>query len=84
MSSVSVSSESSFFDDGKDIAVSMMDKTIAKMKQRKREKRVDGVDTCNLDLDAGVGKLYMKPDQSAVSVGDTCGPRQKTTSINRI
>jgi hypothetical protein len=54
---VCVSSENSFFDDGQDTAVLMMDKTIAKMKQRKREKRVDGIDTCNLDLDAGAGKL---------------------------
>ena len=57
VSSVCFSSENSFFDDGQDTAVLMMDKTIAKMKQRKREKRVDGTDTCNLDLDAGAGKL---------------------------
>jgi hypothetical protein len=46
----------------------MMNNTIAKMKQRKQEKRVDGIDTCNLDLDAGAGKLYMAPDQSFGSV----------------
>ena len=45
VSSVCVSGESSFFDDGQDVAVLMKNKTIAKMKQRKREKRADGIDT---------------------------------------
>ena len=64
---ISVTSTKSCFQDGADPAIEMMNRTIDKMKQHKKEKHFDGLDLCHLDLKSGMGSYYML-DSSDTSV----------------
>ena len=54
-----VSSTKLCFEDGADPAILMMNKTIDKIKQHKKDKQFDGLDLCKLDIKSGIGSYYM-------------------------
>jgi len=63
-----IKSTNEAFDDGVDGAVLMMKKTTKRIKNHKAKKRFDGIDLCNLDIDAGIGAIYFEADESAGSI----------------
>lgn len=56
---LTISSPKSCFEDGADPAILMMNKTIDKIKQHKKDKQFDGLDLCKLDFESGIGSYYM-------------------------
>lgn len=63
-----IKSNNNFFDDGADTAILMMDKTITAVKNHKRAQRYGGLDLCDLDLSVGIGRVFMKRDESTNSI----------------
>lgn len=56
---IDVMSTNACFIDGADPAIFMMNRTIAKIKQHKKDKKFDGIDLCDLDIKSGMGSYYM-------------------------
>lgn len=65
---LSIKSTNEAFNNGVDGAVFMMKKTIKRIKNHKAEKRFEGIDLCDLDIDAGIGAIYFQADESAGSI----------------
>ena len=56
---IDVMSTNACFIDDADPAIFMMNRTIAKIKQHKKDKKFDGIDLCDLDIKSGMGSYYM-------------------------
>ena len=54
-----VSSTKLCFEDGADPAILMMNKTIDKIKQHKKDKQFDRLDLCKLNIKSGIGSYYI-------------------------